>query len=260
MIDTEFFSHSFCFLLIWVRKRKHKLSKVRVGRRIDAIGCLETVPLRYSWKGNGPTGVVGVWNGLDKPISPVIWAQFHSSYRKGTLKYKDQNPSKFCLEADVNISKVFHKVYLSCLMFCKEERLRIDSVYQPISVLSFLCEWNDVANCVESGCPSCGFGSYFAGAEMNCLCLCPPSRQLSVVTYVRLLWGSRVGLGSFPQATPYAERCSLCKAAGLPWSRTGTVTSFALLSNHGAELIISENKHAVSQAFGKVAEESKLVS
>lgn len=60
-----------------------------------------------------------------------------------------------------------------------------------------------------------------------------------------------MGLGSFPQAAPYAKSCSLCKAAGLPWSRTGTLTSFALLSNHGAELIMSENKQTVSQAFGK---------
>lgn len=53
-------------------------------------------------------------------------------------------------------------------------------------------------------------------------------------------------LGNFPQATPYAQSCSLGKAAGLSWSHC---------SNHGAELVISEHKHTVSQAF-----ESKLVS
>lgn len=62
--------------------------------------------------------------GLDKPISPVIWAQFCSFYRKGALKYKDQNFSNFSLEVNVNI-KVFHKVYLSCLMFIRKSSFEL---------------------------------------------------------------------------------------------------------------------------------------
>lgn len=59
------------------------------------------------------------------------------------------------------------------------------------------------------------------------------------------------GTGELPPRRLLMPRVSLCRAAGLPWSGTGTVTSFARLSDHGAELIVSEKKHTVSQAFGK---------
>lgn len=55
-----------------------------------------------------------------------------------------------------------------------------------------------------------------------------------------------MGLGNFPQATPYAKSCSVGKAAGLSWSHC---------YDHGTEVIISEHKHTVSHAF-----ESKFVS
>lgn len=114
----------------------------------------------------------------------------------------------------------------------------------------YFLEWHDVANCsVESGYPSCGF-ELFSWCRDEVFCASAPFTTLSLMAGVRCLRGGRGALGSFPQATPDAKSIfkQSCRPA-LEWNWHRDLICAA--SDHGAELIISQKKRTVSQAFGK---------
>lgn len=147
--------------------------------------------------------------------------------------------------------KVLRKVYVSCLMLFKEEPLRLLlslrtlSAHLSVNGMTWLLVMleADVRHVVLR----CLLGVEFVWP------LCPPFTLLSLVTGVRvagLVWGTSPG---------YSLCKELFKAAGLPWSQNGTLTSFALL-NRGAELIVSEHKHSLTVSVFESGKESKLVS